>query len=74
MLKTRVRRVGRGLGITLPGAIIDNYHLHEGDELSLLETKEGIVLKPLDPKLSEWAKSFRKLNQRYRNTLTGLAR
>ena len=60
MQKTTVRRVGNSLGITLPKTIVDNYHLTEGDELHLVETKDGIMLTPFDPTFAEWAESFEK--------------
>ena len=74
MLKTAVRRVGNSLGITLPKTVVDNYHLSEGDELHLLETEDGIVLSPFNPKFSEWADAYAKVNRRYRNTLKALAK
>ena len=74
MLKTAVRRVGNSLGVTLPKTVVENYSLNEGDELHLIETKEGIMLTPFDPQFAEWAKAYEKANRRYRNTLRALAR
>ena len=74
MVKTAVRRVGNSLGITLPKTIVDNYHLSEGDELQLVETDEGVVLTPFDPKFAEWAKAYQRTNRKYRNTLKALAK
>ncbi len=74
MLKTAVRRVGNSLGITLPKTIVDNYHLDEGDELHLLETEDGVVLTPFNPKFAEWAKAYERTNRKYRNTLKALAK
>ena len=74
MLKTAVRRVGNSLGITLPKTIVENYHLNEGDELHLVETGEGLVLTPLNPKFTEWAKAYERTNRRFRNALNALAR
>lgn len=74
MLKSTVRRVGNSLGITLPKTIIENYHLHEGDELHLVETEEGVVLTPFDPKFAAWAKAYERTNRKFRNTLKSLAR
>lgn len=74
MLKTAVRRVGNSLGITLPKTIVDNYHLNEGDELHLVETDEGVVLTPFNPKFAKWAKAYERTNRKYRNTLKTLAR
>lgn len=74
MLKTAVRKVGNSLGITLPKTIVENYHLSEGDKLHLVETEEGIVLTPFDPRFSEWAKAYERTNRRFRNTLKALAK
>lgn len=74
MLKTAVRRVGNSLGITLPRAIVESYHLNEGDELHLIETGDGLILTPFDPTFTEWAKAYEKTNKRYRNTLRALAK
>ncbi len=74
MQKTSVRRVGNSLGITLPKTIVDNYHLTEGDELHLVETKDGIMLTPFDPQFAEWAESFEKGVRKYRNALKALAK
>ena len=72
MQKTAVRRVGNSLGITLPKTIIDNYHLDEGDELHLIETDQGIVLTPFNPKFAEWARAYEHTNKKFRNTLKAL--
>ena len=74
MLKTAVRRVGNSLGITLPKTIVENYQLSERDELHLIETAEGVMLTPFNPRFAEWAKAYEKTNKRYRNTLRALAR
>ena len=74
MLKTAVRRVGNSLGITLPKTIVENYHLNEGDVLHLVETDEGVVLTPFNPKFAEWAEKYERTNKRFRNTLNALAK
>ena len=74
MLKTAIRRVGNSLGVTLPKTIVENYSLTEGDELHLIETKEGIMLTPFNPNFAEWAGSYEKVNKQYRNALNALAR
>jgi len=74
MPKTAVRRVGNSLGITLPKTIVKNYHLNEGDELNLVETGDGVVLTPFNPKFAEWEKVYERTNKRFRNTLNALAK
>lgn len=73
MQKTSLRRVGNSLGVTLPKAILEIYRLSEGDTLSLLTSKEGIVLMPFDPEFAEWTKAYEKTNKKFRNTLRALA-
>ena len=74
MLKTAVRRVGNSLGITLPKTVIDNLHLSEGDELHLVQTDEGVIITPFNPKFAEWATAYERTNKKYRNTLKALAK
>ncbi len=74
MLKTSVRRVGNSLGITLPKGVVESYHLSEGDELTLVQTEDGVILTPFDPEFSAWAKAYERTNKRFRNTLRALAR
>ena len=73
MLKTAVRKVGNSLGITLPKTIVENYHLNEGDELHFVQTEQGVILTPFDPKFTEWAKAYERTNRRFRNALKALA-
>jgi putative addiction module antidote len=74
MIKAAVRRVGNSLGITIPKSILDNYHLEEGDQLYLVETQDGMMVTPYDPKFSAWVKAYESTNKRYRNTLRELAK
>ena len=74
MHKTSVRRVGNSLGITLPKAIVEQYHLNEGDEIHFVETEDGLLLTPFDPAFADWALAYEKTNKRFRNTLRALAK
>lgn len=74
MQKTAVRKVGNSLGITLPKTVIENYHLNEGDELHLIQTEDGIVLTPFNPKFADWANAYERSNKKYRNALHKLAK
>jgi hypothetical protein len=53
---------------------VDNYHLTEGDELHLMETEEGVVLTPFNPRFAEWAKAYDRTNRKYKNALKALAK
>ena len=73
MQKTSVRKVGNSLGITLPKTIVDNYQLAEGDELNLVEARDGIILTPFNPEFTGWVEAYEKANKKYRNVLRKLA-
>ena len=73
MPKSIVRRIGTGLGITIPSVIVEKYHLAEGDDLHLVETEEGILLTPFDPKFSDWTAAYRQADKKYRKILRDLA-
>jgi putative addiction module antidote len=74
MVKTALRKVGNSLGVTLPKGVLASYDLGEGDELYLVETQDGLLLTPYDPKYRAWVKAYENSNQRYRNTLRELAK
>jgi putative addiction module antidote len=74
MIKASVRRVGNSLGITIPRSVLDSYHIEDGDDLYLVETQDGLMLTPYDPKFSAWAKAYESTNKRYKNTLRELAK
>jgi hypothetical protein len=61
-------------GVTLPKTIVDNYHLTEEDELHLMETEEGVVLTPFNPRFAEWAKAYDLTNRKYKNVLKALVK
>jgi putative addiction module antidote len=73
MYKTAVRKVGNSLGITLPKTLVVNLRLHEGEELNLVETAEGVLLTPYNPEFGKWVEAYEKTNRKYKNTLRALS-
>jgi putative addiction module antidote len=74
MLKTAVRRVGNGLGVTLPKSVVERFQLGEGDELYLVETEDGVILSPFNPEFARWAKAYDRTNKKYKNLLRALSK
>ena len=62
------------MGITLPKTVIENVHIAEGDELHLVETDEGVIITPFNPKFADWAKAYERTSKKYRNALKALAK
>ncbi len=73
-MKTKVRKIGNSLGVTLPKQIIKKLHLKNGDSLTIENNGSDLVLKPVDPEFEEWAEAYRQANTDYKEVLQELAK
>ena len=73
MHKLKVRKIGSSLGVILPVEILQNLHVGEGDELSVVLDHDGAKLTPHDPVFEDGMKAFESFRKRYRNALRKLA-
>ena len=73
MKTIKVRKVGNSYGFTIPKELMEKYHLYEGEELHVIEKKDGFTLTPYDPEFKEWSDKFEKINKKYKNTLKALS-
>jgi len=69
-----IRAIGNSAGTTIPKAMLERYHLAEGDTIHLVETEEGILITPFDPEFSEAMKIYAEGAKRYQNAMRELAR
>jgi len=67
--KLRVRRVGGGLGISLP----KDLGFEEGDELYAIRTADGLHLTPFDPDFEQAMQAASDFTKRYPNLMKTLA-
>ncbi len=67
--KLRVRRIGGGLGVSLPRDL----GFEEGDELYAIRTADGLHLTPFDPDFEEAMQAAGDFIQRYPNLMKKLA-
>ena len=74
MQTIKIRKVGNSYGFTIPKELMEKYHLEEGEELHLIEQKDGFTLTPYDPEFEEWTESFEKTNKKFKNTLKELSK
>ena len=74
MHRTKLRRIGNSLGLTLPRDALRRLGLGEGDALFLIETPEGLLLSPFDPTFAAALEAFEATRGRFRNALRALAR
>ena len=71
--KLKLTAIGNSTGVVLPKEILDRLHVGRGDELSVVETPDGIVLTPYDPELAEQMEVAERIMRRRRNLLKKLA-
>lgn len=73
MSTLKLRAIGNSVGVVLPKEILARLKVGEGDTLHVVETKDGIMLLPLDPNVAEQIRLGREVMHQYRDTLRALA-
>lgn len=71
--KVKARRMGGSIGATLPKEMAERLHIEEGDELTILETEDGLLITPYDPTVEEAMAAYERGAKKYRNALRKLA-
>lgn len=71
--KVKARRMGGSIGATLPKEMAERLHIEEGDELTIVETDEGLLITPYDPAVEEAMEAYERGAKKYRNALRKLA-
>ena len=56
----RLIQIGNSKGVRLPKNVIDKYNLV--DELEIVESEEGIIIKPISKVRKGWEEKFIKAN------------
>ena len=70
----KIRRIGNSLGVILPKEALAKLGVGEGDELSIRDTADGVLLTPFDDEFERQMAAARNLMHRYRNALRELAK
>ena len=74
MLKLKITTVGSSAGVILPKEVLARLKLEKGDQLFIVETKDGYLLTPYDPSVEEQLKAGRDFMKEYRDTFRALAK
>ena len=72
--ETTIRAIGNSAGTTIPKAMLERYHMVEGDRVHLVEVDEGILITPFDPAFAEAMALYEEGAKQYRNAMRELAR
>jgi len=69
-----LRKAGGSIAATLPKEMADRLHLEAGDRALVVETDNGILLTPYDPKVEKALRIARRVAKKYRSALRELAK
>jgi len=72
--KTTIRAIGNSAGATIPKAMLERYHLAEGDQVNLVETPDGILITPYDQTFAAAMEVYEEGARTHRNAMRRLAK
>lgn len=71
--KLKLRKIGNSTGVVLPRELLDKLRVGPGDEVTVLETPDGITLTGYDPEFSRQMEVAEDIMRRRRHLLRKLA-
>ncbi|MER9754844.1 AbrB/MazE/SpoVT family DNA-binding domain-containing protein [Mesorhizobium sp. M0166] len=72
-MNTTIRKIGNSEGVILPKEILDRLNLKAGDQLQIVETGDGLALKPVDYSFERQMNAAREVMDKYKVALQKLA-
>ena len=69
-----LKKVGGSVATVLPKRMLERFHLEAGDEVSVIETSEGLLITPFDPEFATAMAAYERGAKKYRNALHRLAK
>ncbi len=72
-MNVTLRKIGNSEGVILPKEVLDRHNLRAGDMFEIKDTKDGIVLTPVDDTFERQMEAARKVMDKYKVALQKLA-
>lgn len=72
-MNVTVRKIGNSEGVILPKELLERHNLKAGDTLEIVESKDGLTLKPTDDVFERQMKAASKFMDKYKVALQKLA-
>ena len=69
----KVRKIGNSLGVVLPRDVLAKLRVNEGDQLTVSDTPEGVVLRASNEETAELMKLAEDIMAKRRRVLKALA-
>jgi putative addiction module antidote len=75
MVKKQIlKKIGGSVATILPKQMLERLNLQAGDEVSVIETPDGILITPLDQDFVDAMEVYERGAKKFRNALRELAR
>lgn len=72
-MNVTVRKIGNSEGVIIPKEVLERMNLKAGDELEVIESKDGVSLRPVDDVFERQMKAAREFMDQYKVALQKLA-
>lgn len=72
--RQKLKKIGGSIATVLPKSMLDRFHLEAGDEVTVVETSDGLLITPFDPEFATAMAAYDRGARKYRNALRQLAR
>ncbi|HVX41973.1 MAG TPA: AbrB/MazE/SpoVT family DNA-binding domain-containing protein [Gemmatimonadaceae bacterium] len=69
-----LKKIGGSVATVLPKSMLDRFHLEAGDEVTVIESSDGLLITPFDPDFATAVIAYERGAKKYRNALRELAR
>lgn len=69
-----LKKIGGSVATVLPKTMLDRFHLEAGDEVTVIETSDGLLITPFDPDFAAAMTAYERGAKKYRNALRQLGR
>ncbi len=70
----KLTAVGTSTGVVIPKEMLNRMKVERGDALHVIETPEGYLLTPYDPKIAAQVEAGRAFMKEFRDTFKALAK
>lgn len=74
MRRQKLKKIGGSVATGLPKSMLERFHLEAGDEVTVVETADGLLITPFDPEFAAAMAAYERGAKKYRNALRRLAR
>jgi putative addiction module antidote len=73
MIKLKLINIGASIGAVFPEELLTRLKVHDGDTLFAAETKDGYLITPYDPSISDQLEAGREIMNDYSDAFKALA-